>query len=227
MTLLKDKGARMKKIALLFSGCGNKDGAEITEVVSLLIGLNKHKVKVTAFSLDMDVAVTNHLTKKTQNSEKRNMLTEAARITRGEIQDLNSLVVKDFDALAIAGGFGAALHFSNWAEKGSGCEVHSEVKRVIEEFYQQEKPIAAVCIAPVLLAKVLGSKGITVTLGDDEKVSAEVKKTGAKVQNCPVNDYITDRDHRIITSPAFMYDTTYDQVFDGLQLLAKELVEMA
>ena len=55
----------MKKIALLFSGCGHKDGAEITEVVSLLVGLKKNKAIVTGFSLDMEIAVTNHLTKKT------------------------------------------------------------------------------------------------------------------------------------------------------------------
>lgn len=217
----------MKKIALLFSGCGHKDGAEITEVVSLLIGLKKNKAQVTAFSLDIDVPVTNHLTKTTDTQNKRNMLVEAARITRGQVQDLKKLKVSDYDAIAIAGGFGAALHFSNWAQKGSQCEVHPEVKRVIEEFYQQEKPLAAVCIAPVLLAKVLGSKGISVTIGNDPEVSKEILKTGADVQECPVSDYITDRDHRIITTPAFMYDATYDQVFDGIQGLAKELVEMA
>ncbi len=217
----------MKKIALLFSGCGHKDGAEITEVVSLLVGLNQYKAKVLPFSLDYLVPVTNHLTKKTDNEKKRNMLEEAARITRGEIHDLSSLVVRDFDALVIAGGFGAALHFSNWAEKGSQCEVHEEVKRVIKEFYQQEKPIGAVCIAPVLLAKVLGSHKINITLGDDEKVAAEVRKTGAVVETCPVDDYITDRDHRIITTPAFMYDASYDQVFKGINALCKELVEMA
>ena len=217
----------MKKIALLFSGCGHKDGAEVIEVVSLLVGLNKHKVEVTAFSLDMEVFVTNHLSQKTSETEKRNMLIEAARITRGKIQDLNSLVVNDFDGLAIAGGFGAALYFSNWAKKGSQCEVHPEVKRVISEFYQQEKPIAAVCIAPVLLAKVLGNQGITITVGNDKEAAFEIQKTGAKVQECPVDDFITDRDHRVITTPAFMYDTTFDQVFSGIQKLVNEFVEMA
>lgn len=217
----------MKKIALLFSGCGHKDGAEITEVVSLLVGMKKNKALVEAFSLDLDIPVTNHLTKQTDKTQKRNMLIEAARITRGHVSDLKNLRVSDYDALAIAGGFGAALHFSNWAEKGSSCEVHPEVERVIREFYKEEKPIAAVCIAPVLLAKVLGVKGITVTIGNDSETGKEISKTGAHVQVCPVNDYITDRDHRIITTPAFMYDTTYDQVFDGIQGLAKELVEMA
>lgn len=217
----------MKKIALLFSGCGHKDGAEITEVVSLLVGLKKNKAHVDAFSLDLEVPVTNHLTKETDYQIKRNMLVEAARITRGHIQSLNNLEVSRYDALAIAGGFGAALHFSNWAQKGSQCEVHPQVQRVIEEFYKQEKPMAAVCIAPVLLAKVLGSRGVTVTIGNDKEAAAEILKTGAFVQECPVNDYITDRDHRIITTPAFMYDATYDQVFEGIQGLAKELVEMA
>ncbi len=217
----------MKKIALLISGCGHKDGAEITEVVSLLVGLNKWNAKVTAFSLDVEIEVTNHLTKRIQSGEKRNMLAEAARITRGEIQDLNSLVVQDFDGLAIAGGLGAAIHFSNWAEKGSDCKVHPDVHRVIEEFYQAEKPIAAVCIAPVLLAKVLGSRGITITLGNDPKIFAEVKKTGARAVECPVYDYITDRDHRLLTTPAFMHEATFGQVFEGISLMTKELVEMA
>ena len=38
-------------------------------------------------------------------------------------------------------------------------------------------------------------------------ISAEIEKTGAHHENCPVNDYVTDRELKIITTPAYMYDT--------------------
>lgn len=217
----------MKKIAVLFSGCGNKDGAEVTEVVSLLTNLSLLNTKITCFSLDKDVFVTNHLTNTTSKTEKRNMLAEAARISRGQIQELNSLVLADFDAIAIAGGMGAALHFCNWAEKGMGCEVDPDVERVITEFYSSQKPIAAVCIAPILLAKCLAGRGISITLGPKSENFKSLTKWNVEVVECPPDDFITDRDHMILTTPAFMHDTEFGPVFTGISKMVKELVEMA
>lgn len=217
----------MKKIAVLYSGCGNKDGAEVTEVVSLLVNLDLAGVRVTCFSLNKEIPVTNHLTKKTSQTETRNMLTEAARISRGQIQELNSLVVADFDALAIAGGYGAVLHFSNWAEKNMSCVVDPEVDRVIKGFFELQKPIAAVCIAPILLAKCLAGNGINITLGPKSDTFRELKRWEVEVVECPADDFITDRDNKIITTPAFMHETSFGPVFIGISRMVKELVEMA
>jgi enhancing lycopene biosynthesis protein 2 len=217
----------MKKIAFLYSGCGHKDGAEITEVVSVLTSLNLAGTQVTCFSLDKDVPVTNHLTKTTSATEKRNMLVEAARISRGQIQELNSLVVSDFDGFVIAGGMGAALHFSDWAEKGMNCKVDPDVDKTIKDFYNDQKPIAAVCIAPILLAKSLAGKGITITLGPKSDSFAQLKRWEVEVVECPVDDFITDRDHKVITTPAFMHDTNFGQVSVGISRMIKEFVEMA
>lgn len=217
----------MKKIAVLYSGCGHKDGAEVTEVVSVLANLDLAKTKVTCFSLNKDVPVTNHLTKTTSKTETRNMLAEAARISRGEIQELNSLVVTDFDALVIAGGFGAALHFCNWASMGMECTVDPDVNRVIKDFFEHQKPIAAVCIAPILLAKCLAGKGITITLGPKSDNFNQLKRWDVEVVECPVDDFITDRDNKIITTPAFMHATSFGPVFNGIGKMVKELVEMA
>lgn len=217
----------MKKIAFLFSGCGHKDGAEITETVSVLVSLQQLGAKVTCFSLNKDVPVTNHLTDSKSATEKRNMMFEAARITRGQIQELNSLVVSDFDALVIAGGMGAALHFCTWAEKGMECEVDPDVQRVVTEFYDTQTPIAAICIAPIVLAKCLSGKGITITLGPKSEKFASLKRWNVEVVECPVDDFITDRDHKIITTPAFMHEANFGQVAAGINSMIKELVEMA
>lgn len=205
----------MKKIAVVLSGCGHTDGTEITEAVSLLIALNQAGAEVTCFAPDMEVA-------------GRNVLTESARISRGNIHALNTLNTKDFDALALPGGFGAAKNLSNWAEKGAKCEVLPDLAKVIKEFYTESKPIGAICIAPVLLAKVLGDKKITITLGENGEAATEVQKTGAVHEECPVDDYITDRENKIVTTPAYMYgDSKPNEVFQGIFGLAHELVEWA
>lgn len=217
----------MKSIAVVLSGCGNKDGSEITEAVSLIIALNKMGAKLEYFAPDIDFTAKNFLNNQPLN-EKRNVMMESARITRSHIKPLSDLNPDQFDGLALPGGYGAALHLCNWAAKGAACEVRPELQSAIEKFYKQSKPIAAICIAPVIIAKVLGKHRVTVTIGDDKETEMEIQKTGAVHEYCPVDDFITDRSCKVITTPAYMYDDAKpDQVFTGISGLAKELIEMA
>jgi enhancing lycopene biosynthesis protein 2 len=217
----------MKKIAVILSGCGHKDGAEITEAVSALISLSQNGAAYKIFAPHLSFTPTNHLTSSPAANEHRDILTEAARIARGDINELAALKAQDFDGLIIPGGFGAALHLCDWGQKGAQCTVHPEVQRVIKEFYGVSKPIGAICIAPVILAKVLGDKNVTLTIGNNKEVIAEIQKTGAIHSECPVDDYITDRLNKVITTPAYMYDAKPHQVFKGISLLVKELVEIS
>lgn len=217
----------MKKIAVVLSGCGFQDGSEITEAVSLLIALNEAGGEVTCFAPDIQISANNHFTGKPE-TEKRSLLAESARIARGQVTDIKNLRAKDFDAIAFPGGYGAAKNLSNWAEKGSACEVNPDVKRVIEEFHAASKPIGAVCIAPVLVAKVLGKFKPTLTIGDDAATAAEMVKAGAVHEECPVDDYISDRETKVVSTPAYMYsDAKPNEVFKGIFGLAHELVEWA
>jgi enhancing lycopene biosynthesis protein 2 len=218
----------MKKIALILAGCGHLDGAEITESVCLLIGLNQAGANVFCFAPDLDFSERNHLTREIEKNSSRNALKEAARIARGQVRGLSELHEKDFDALAFAGGMGVARNLCDWAEKQSQCKINPEVDRIIREFHSKNKPIGAVCIAPVLLAKVLGSERIEITLGNDEQTADEVRKTGAIPVPCPVTDYITDRTHKVVTTPAYMHGNALPhEIFQGISGLARELVEMA
>ena len=151
----------MKRIAVVLSGCGHLDGAEITESVSTLLALAETGAAYKVFAPDQDFPVADRNGKPTGQS--RNILAESAGIARGQIQPLTELRAKDFDGLAMPGGFGAAKNLSNWAEKGATCTVNPEVERIINEFYMAKKPIAAICIAPALVARVLGAEGVTLT----------------------------------------------------------------
>lgn len=220
----------MKNIAVILAGCGHKDGTEITEAVSALIALSEAGATYKVFAPDMDVPVTDH-TKVTyeKTDESRNLLKESARISRGDIHSLKELNAAKFDGLVFPGGFGAALHLCSWAKTGAKCEVHPEVERIVREFYSEQKPIAAICIAPALLARVLGKEKITVTIGKNDAVTtAEIAKTGALHEDCDVTDYVTDRDHKIVTTPAYMFgDAKPFEVFTGIRKAIREFVEMA
>lgn len=217
----------MKTVAVVLSGCGFLDGAEITEAISTLIAIGQNGAMYKVFAPDKDVPETNHLTQK-PTGQKRNALQEAARIARGDIQPLENLKARDFHALAFPGGFGAALHLCNFAEKGSGGQIDPQVARVVKEFSDSGKPIAAICIAPAIMALAFGKKGVNVTIGEDAGTASELEKTGAKHQTCAVEKYVVDHSNKVITTPAYMYGKAKPhQIFEGVSGAISELIKMA
>jgi enhancing lycopene biosynthesis protein 2 len=217
----------MKKVAVVLSGCGFLDGAEITEAISTLIALSEAGTQTVCFAPNEDFEATAHHGE-TKHPEKRNAMIESARICRGKIHDIRELHEKDFDAVVFPGGYGAALNLSSWGREGAKARLNADVKRVITEFHEAAKPIGAMCIAPTLVAKVLGSEGVSVTIGDDEATAAEITKTGAQHVRCEVTDYVSDRDHKVLTTPAYMYgEAKPSDVFTGIRKMIRELVEMA
>ncbi len=216
-----------KQIAVILSGCGHRDGSEITEAVSALIALSQAGAQYQVFAPDLTFAVTHPISGAT-TMDTRNVMCESSRISRGHIRPLEQLKVEEFDGLVLPGGFGAALHLCTWAKEGARCQVHPEAERILKGFYQEQKPIAAICIAPALVARVLGAHGITLTIGNDATTAIEIEKTGAIHEVCGVDDFVTDRAHRLVTTPAYMFEqATPAQIFTGVSRAIQEFVEMA
>jgi enhancing lycopene biosynthesis protein 2 len=216
-----------KNIALVLAGCGHKDGTEITEVVSAWLALSELGVTTHFFAPDIDFAVKDPITAQ-PTGETRRVLLESARIARGHVRPLDQLRGDDFDAVIFPGGFGAATNLSSWADDGAGATVDPQVARVLEEFHARGKPIGAICIAPTLVARVLGHAGVSVTIGRDPATAAEIEKTGALHEPCAVDDFISDREHRIVTTPAYMYGGAEPfAVYTGIRRAVREIVEMA
>lgn len=208
-----------RKIAVVLSGCGHKDGTEITEAVSALIAITETGAIYTCFAPD------EHADQSSSDSSPFEM---SKRIARGHVQPLSKLNVGDFDGVVFPGGFGAATVLSDFAERGAKAKPLPEVARVITEFHSQSKPIGAICIAPALVALTLGKLSVELTVGENSETAAEIIKTGAQHTVCPVTDYISDRDNKILSTPAYMYDDASSfQVFTGIRKMIRELVEMA
>lgn len=217
-----------KKVAVILSGCGYLDGSEITEAISALIALSSHNVDYKIFAPKLTVKPTSHVDESLLDPAPRNTLEESARIARGKIQDLEELNPKLFDGIVFPGGYGVAKNLCSWAQDGAKCSVNPKVKETIETFFHASKPILAICIAPALIARVLGQHtSVNLTIGNDPATAEEIKKTGCEHVECPVDDFITDRESKVITTPAYMYETSPHQVFAGINKAVAEFVEMA
>ena len=204
----------MKKFAVILAGCGHKDGAEITEAVSLLLAIDQHQCAYQCFAPDRPQAeVMDHL-KGIPVKEERNIMTEAARIARGNVLPIDQFKAKDYDALFFPGGFGAAKNLCDYAFKGGQMEVYPDVARAILEMHQAGKPIGAMCIAPVMLAKLI--PGVYVTLGaEGTPVTDEVRSWGANHVQTENGDVCADNGNLVFTTPAFMLDAALSDVYDG------------
>jgi enhancing lycopene biosynthesis protein 2 len=214
-----------RRVAVVLSGCGFLDGSEITEAASALIALSEAGAKFKCFAPDLEFTPA-HYAGGTSNAP-RNVLEESGRIARKDILALDKLKADDFDAVVFPGGFGAAKVLCSWGEKGAKGLPLPQVKKIITEFHAASKPIGAICIAPALVALVLGKNGVEVTIGDDAETAAEIIKTGAVHTACAVTDYVSDRDNKVLTTPAYMYEAQPHEVYTGIRKMIRELVEMA
>jgi enhancing lycopene biosynthesis protein 2 len=217
-----------KKVAVILSGCGYLDGSEITEAVSVLIGLSQNKVSYQVFAPNQRFAPTSHFKDELLENQVRNALEESARITRGKIQDISDLNPSVFDGLVIPGGYGVVKNLCTWAQDGHKCSVNKDARRVIEAFFEASKPILAICIAPALVARILGQKkSITLTIGNNKDTAAKIVSAGCEHVECAVDDYITDRESKVISTPAYMYDDEPYKIFSGIQKAITEFLGMA
>lgn len=216
------------RIGVILSGCGFRDGAEIHESVLTLLALDRAGAEAVCFAPDINqTKVVNHLTGE-ESTESRNVLAESARIARGEISDVKDADPENLDGLILPGGFGAAINLCDFAVNGPDATVNPDVAALVRSIHAAGKPIGAICIAPGLVAKVLGSDGSpTLTIGNDAGVAEAIQACGAGHEECPVDAFVVDMDARVVSTPAYMLGPTIKHVAAGIERCVEEVVRMA
>jgi enhancing lycopene biosynthesis protein 2 len=215
----------MTKVALILSGCGFMDGAEIHESVLCLLALQEAQYSVEIFAPDIDqVSVVNHLTGQEVLGETRNVLVESARIARGEISSLDALDVDAFDAIMIPGGFGVAKNLSSYATEGANCQVNERLREILLAFHRKGKKIGATCIAPAVLARVFsGVQPLLLTLGSSEDTVAQLNAMGMKGRAVAVTDLLADEENRVFTTPCYMEPPDLLGMYEGIKKVVAKL----
>ncbi|PKP21187.1 MAG: isoprenoid biosynthesis protein ElbB [Bacteroidetes bacterium HGW-Bacteroidetes-22] len=215
----------MKRFAVIIAGCGVYDGAEIHETVLTLVAIERRKATYQLFAPDINQAhVINHLDGSEMN-ETRNVLIESSRIARGQIKSLASFRSEDFDALVFPGGFGVAKNLCNYAFKGADCDVNPQVAKAVQRMHHEGKPIGAMCIAPVLITKLLAP--VKVTIGDDAVTASHINEMGGEHIRAVAKQVIHDERHNIFTTPCYMLNSSITEIADGCDnLIAKMLMKI-
>lgn len=215
-----------KKFAVILSGCGVYDGAEINEVVLTLLALETNGVSYQCYAPDISQHhVINHLTGQELSGE-RNVLTESARIVRGSVKNLLHCSPNDYDALVVPGGFGVAKNLSDFAFEGADFQLDPTVLSVLRGFKLQNKPAGYMCIAPVLLPLVYG-RGVKLTVGNDENTISIVEQLGGSHQRASFDQIVADEINKVVSTPAYMLSGSIAEAKQGIDKLIQKLIDMS
>jgi enhancing lycopene biosynthesis protein 2 len=213
-----------KKFAVVLAGSGVYDGSEIHEATLSLYAISKNGGEYQIFAPNIQQHhVINHLTGE-EMPETRNVLVESARIARGNIKDLKEFNASQYDAILFPGGFGAAKNLSTFAFDGPNCKVNEDVSKAMRSMHDAGKPIGALCISPVLVAKIL--EKVEVTIGQDAGTAEAIATMGSKNIKTTHAQVVVDKENRIVTTPCYMLDATIAQIGEGAENAVKTIMKM-
>ncbi|MBN1158349.1 MAG: isoprenoid biosynthesis glyoxalase ElbB [Bacteroidales bacterium] len=206
---------KSKKFAVVLSGCGVFDGSEIHEAVMTLYAIVKNGGSYDIFAPDIrQHHVVDHY-RHQESNETRNVLAESARIARGKARPLSQFDPGKYDGLIFPGGMGAVKNLCDFVVKKSKCTVNKDVEQAIRQMASRKKPIGACCIAPVILARVLGN--VKVTVGNDMSTARALEEMGATHQVTSSGEVAVDETHKVVTTSAYMLDADIAHIAVGIE----------
>lgn len=215
-----------KKFAVILAGCGNKDGSEIQEAVLTLLAIDKAGHSYQCFAPDiMQARALNFLTNEPLK-ENRNVLIEASRIARSNIKPLADFKADQFDILILPGGGGVAHNLCTYAKDGAeNMTVNTDVQKAVTSMHAKGKPIGALCIAPVILGKLIPK--VHLTFGQDAKANEAFQKLDVQTQNTNAQEIVIDSKNRVVTTPCYMVDARISDIAIGIEKCVLALVKIS
>ena len=77
-----------------------------------------------------------------------------------------------------------------------------------------------------MAAQVFG-KGVVCTLGhDDDPAAAAAREMGVEHQQCEVSEIVEDRQHKLVSTPAYMLAQSISDAAAGINKLVDRVLEL-
>jgi enhancing lycopene biosynthesis protein 2 len=214
------------KVAVVLSGSGVFDGAEIHESVITLLALSCAGVTYQCMAPNINQThVVNHLTGQVAEGETRNVLVESARIARGDIIDIANADSHDYAAVFFPGGFGAAKNLSDFAFKGSACQIQPDVLRFAKAMAAANKPACYICIAPVIIPHIYEGNP-KLTIGNDQSTAQAIEEMGGEPVDCPAQEIVIDAGRKLVSTPAYMLAHNIAEAAAGIEAAVQATLEL-
>jgi enhancing lycopene biosynthesis protein 2 len=219
----------MNNIALILSGCGTYDGSDIREVVLISYHLEKSEQKPIFFAPNVEQKeVIDHLNQAIL-SEKRNVLSESARIALGQIKEIKELYGKDVDGLILPGGRGAIDNLADFLGEEEFLNVNPEVKRILREVYRRKKPIGACGFASLIVASALRDileTPLTLTVGKHPELIKQIEQLGAVHVISRGSEAVVDSEHKVVSTPLSLLELEIMEIAQGTENLVTGMIDL-
>ena len=199
-------GAMAKRVGVILSGCGQRDGSDVAEAMLALLIIERAGAEAICAAPDAEqAAVFDHLNGRATRGT-RNARVEAARIVGAGVRTIGELPGEGIDALIVPGGEGAINTLSDYEQKHELCTVHADVALILRAMLQGRRPMGFVGLSVLLAARVLGPvAGVRVTVGPKGIPAAKhAAIMGADVRPCAEEDVIIDQKSRVYSTPGFL-----------------------
>jgi enhancing lycopene biosynthesis protein 2 len=216
------------RVGVLVYGAGMMDGSEVQEVVLTMLALERAGAQITYIAPGGDQAeVVDHQTNAVVTGAPRNMAVEAARITHGGVVALDQVEPEDLDALVLPGGLGFVKSVTTFGRDGMNMTWDPALGRLLEALHAQGKPIAFLCITPILAARLFGAEHPRLTVGTDPGMAALIEAVGARAVPATAEEAVVDEEARFVSSPAYMLGPSISHVAEGIGKAVARTLELA
>lgn len=199
------------RVGVLLAGCGTHDGTEIGEALLTLLELERHGARAQPLvPVGDQMHVVDHATGDEIEKDRRSMLSEAARLTRGQIETLDAATASRLQAVIIPGGSGVVKNLmTGTLQAGVSRELLPQVRDLLTHCLDHGKPIGVMSVANFLLADLVDSKILPEHAGTTDE------------------PLVVDEDRRLVYAPAYLTARSLADVAEGVSALVELVLHFA
>ena len=201
----------LTRVGVLLAGCGRHDGTEVGEAILTLLELERAGVKPCPLVPPGDqMHVVDHASGMEAEGRRREMASEAARLTRGPVEMLGETPFERLHALIVPGGGGVLKNLmTGFLQKGRRRELIPPVRELLRHCLDSGKPIGTIGVANFLL---------------DGLVDSPVLPARAGAVPDPL---VVDPERRLLYAPGFLTASSLAEVAGSVQALVELVLHYA